>query len=398
MSGLDIDRRRDVVLVIGTDGIDTAVDLTRKGFKRVIIAVPKCHLEQTHLTISANPCEIVTDPNAVAKYLLDLEEPIPHKCSIGKGSQSGFTPEQMDDLENAAQKTISNMVSNKLTLERFGDLWAHNAQENLDACLSLEDISTHKERWAGKPMVIVGAGPSLDNTIHQLSDVAPGTCIMATSHALGALEQAGIKPDYVMVLDAQDVRWHFFNNNECSRLDTITGVLGVTVHPRSFHLPFKDILVFDGNKDINQWVSDKRETPLTSLVAGGNVLTSAVKLGIEWGCSRICLIGSDLSYPNGRIYAQGTDGGATIELTDDRKQFTIHNGSESLQALATDAPRALTTLPAIQGGTLPTCGPFVLYHSYLVMVARQYPGLLYQCSEQGALIDGATHCPLSEAL
>ena len=398
MDSQDFNKESDVTIVCGLDVLKECKDAVKDGNERVILVVPKPYREyaEKHCDVP-----IATSPYELVEILAGYPSPTPMKAAFGAGEYCGFKESQLEEINASIKKTLERIAANKGTNGAFADLWQHNAKENLGQIQALqknlldEGIQWHTDK---KPMVVVGAGPSLDSTIDQLKEIRDKVCIAAVSHAMHALETAGITPDYCMVLDAQDVLWHF-NGLSASTMESTTALLGATTHPALFHLPFKDIIPFNGNKKVVDWVDDYLDEPLHTLVAGGNVLTSLVKLATDWKLPKICLIGADCAFTNGKVYADITiDGGTRITLNEERDHFQYTSGSKELQKLHQQTSNPLLTIPAINGGTVPSCQQFYIYHAYLEYIAKQHPGSLYQCSESGAYINLANHCSLTEAI
>lgn len=392
----NITKDRDVVVIAGLDGLDDAIEITGRGYERVSIIIPEPYVQ---FAPKDPPVPIISTPSEMVDLFCNYTNPAPKKAAFGSSPHNGFSAESIEKISDVIKQTIHRVASNEGTLEVFGELWQKNAKENLDRIQALQaPVMAEAPKWEGKPMVVVGAGPSLDSCIDELVKVRDEVCVAAVSHSLLALETVGIIPDYCMVLDAQDVRWHF-NLASTSYIERVTALLGVTAMPELYKLPFRDIIPFNGNRDVADWVNEHMDEPIHSLVAGGSVLTSLALMGIEWGCSKVCLIGSDLSFPGGKAYADMTcDGGATITLGEDNKTFTYNNGSDGFKSVAGDKTRPMITVDGIWGGKLPSCLQFQIYIAYLNWLATENKGRVYQCATQGAKILGATHCSLTEAL
>ena len=393
----NLNKDRDVVVIAGLDSLDGIEEMQSDGFERIILVIPPAYKRYSEPFAKVPVC---TSRAELLEVLASYERPVPVKAAFGNSGQSGYSAEELDGINDTITKTLQRIASNEGTYRHFNEVWQRNAGENLGHIQALQkSILDEKSQWQGKPIVVVGAGPSLDHCVTELKQIRDKVCVAAAGHSLLALDKAGIVPDYCMVLDAQDARWHFTNFSTSEYLGQITGLLGVTVDPSCFKFPFKDIIPFNGNDQVVDWVNGHLDSPLHSLLAGGSVLTSLAALGIDWECSKVCLIGADLSFPNGKVYADITcDGGTRIQLNDERDKFKYANGSKDLMELFKDEQKPLTFAPGIFGGMLPSCHQFEIYRTYLDWLATSNPGSLYQCSNQGAYIEGATHCSLKEAI
>jgi hypothetical protein len=108
--------------------------------------------------------------------------------------------------EAAADILCQNLAtewSNAMTLVKLGRLYARNAIRNLSLlarCPGVESVD-----FGGAPMIVLGAGPSLDGFLDTLLRTPlPEACrIICVDTALRALKERGIRPSLVVALEAQ---------------------------------------------------------------------------------------------------------------------------------------------------------------------------------------------------
>ena len=97
------------------------------------------------------------------------------------------------------------MAQSKAAMAQWGPTWESHATKNGELFRKLGH--THKEllfKGAGKIIVVVGMGPSLEHQIETLKKYHdnPAVEIMCVDKAMGFLLKHGIKPDYVNIADA----------------------------------------------------------------------------------------------------------------------------------------------------------------------------------------------------
>jgi len=140
-------------------------------------------------------------------------------------------PALYDSLAQSLQREIAIDWGNAMTLAKLGRLYIRNALRNLaliPRCPSLGQLS-----FGGDPLLVLGAGPSLD----KLLDALPARFGEARRHpeerpfrivcvdtCLPALRERGIRPDLVVILESQ--HWN---------LDDFVGLSGWKV-PSAFDL------------------------------------------------------------------------------------------------------------------------------------------------------------------
>lgn len=108
-------------------------------------------------------------------------------------------PKSKDEL----QKTYS--ASDEITVKTWWDEWVRNKVSNFKNYKPLENQTMlDYGKWAYKPCIIAGSGPSLKKNAHHLKD-REGIGLVSTLHNFGFFEEQGITADYYLNLDAGDI-------------------------------------------------------------------------------------------------------------------------------------------------------------------------------------------------
>jgi hypothetical protein len=120
--------------------------------------------------------------------------------------------EYYDSLEAALRREIALDWSNAMTLIRLGRLYARNLVRNLPLLNRGEDAAALD--FGAAPVLVLGAGPSLDGILQGLAsrfrDASAGALpgkrpfrIICVDTALPCLRDWGIRPDLVVALESQ---------------------------------------------------------------------------------------------------------------------------------------------------------------------------------------------------
>ena len=200
------------------------------------------------------------------------------------------------------------------TAVNLAPLWTKNIADNLERIKKEHDIRELKDIHAGKPAIVIGAGPSLlDNASHtdhlklisEYRHKFDGVILIADRMLEPCLKQ-GIG-DYNCVVDGSEKIYQFFDNdtlrqyNNCpAKLHDMKGIFATSTHKKVvdawlngiyFFVPSipQEILPnatslmadFTGNTDIN---------------AGGNCGMLAWNMAAFMGCKEIAMVGMDMSY------------------------------------------------------------------------------------------------------
>ena len=179
-----------------------------------------------------------------------------------------------------------------------------------------------KDQFAGKNLYIVAAGPSLDKNFELLKKVNPNTdMILATGTVFRKLLAAGITPDYVIFIDANErVYGHLagYEKNTVPMLYLSTAYKGFAKYYHG-----KKYIILQKDYDKAEEYAAEHGSMLFN--TGGSVSTTALDIGIAFGCKRIIFLGLDLAFTDNFVHATGTSR-RELANTDDLRQIEDING------------------------------------------------------------------------
>ncbi len=107
---------------------------------------------------------------------------------------------QFDALISTARKLINAYWQNKITTIKLGTLWLKNLIDNLEL---LKQAYDYKSIKINLPVVVIGAGPSLENSLPFISKNHKYTTLVVVDTAIPILATFSIHPDIVITQDAQ---------------------------------------------------------------------------------------------------------------------------------------------------------------------------------------------------
>lgn len=142
--------------------------------------------------------------------LADNQVPIPspgtfrHCLRLDFSAATALHQEEYLAIHRIAELAVANFWKNRLTLIKMGRLYHRNIIRNL--ALLPHGRAIPAER-VDRPLLVLGAGPSADETIQQLERLSPDCrkqiCLLAVDAAVPALLTRKIKPDLVLALECQ---------------------------------------------------------------------------------------------------------------------------------------------------------------------------------------------------
>ncbi len=194
--------------------------------------------------------------------------------------------------------------ANQEARRKFAGPYLLNTLRNLPAIAAEGDAGVLAGAFAGVPVIVVAAGPSLDVVLPEIAAARDRALILAVDTAARPLLGAGIPPDLIVALDPSEVNaTHLADLPPCP--DTLLVAEG-SVDPVA-------LAGFDGRTLIFR-VADHHPWPWLRhlgldrqlLRAWGSVLTTAFDLALVTGADPIIFVGADLAFTDGRPYARGT--------------------------------------------------------------------------------------------
>lgn len=199
------------------------------------------------------------------------------------------------EFEAYAKTTVSTLVINSRRT-------AENLAANLPWYAATPSLDRLHNAYAGKPAVIVSAGPSLRKNKHLLRDAMGQSVIIAVQTTFQPLLELGVEPHFVTSLDYHDICTRFFEK------------LPPTLRTELVAEPKATPAIFEMNPGPLSLVgNDFCETLLaelklnkTRLRSGATVAHLAYYLAEHLGCDPIIFIGQDLGFSDGLCYAPGT--------------------------------------------------------------------------------------------
>ncbi|MBI5179037.1 MAG: motility associated factor glycosyltransferase family protein [Nitrospinae bacterium] len=212
--------------------------------------------------------------------------------------------EQLDKVL-AEQKAMAE--SNLRAISRLSALWQGNVFANMEHVLKNPGIIHLFGRFTNIPAVIVAAGPSLDKNCRWLKMVERSMVIICVDTALKTLLKNGVKPHFVVALDA--LMHNYFHVS-----GALNGGFTLVVNPVTYPLILEEcegpMMVTSYSEPMVRWI-EGFTGDLGANITGGSVATSAFDLALRMGCSPIILTGQDLAFTGGRTHASG---GANDEM------------------------------------------------------------------------------------
>ncbi|WP_313131415.1 motility associated factor glycosyltransferase family protein [Anaerocolumna sp.] len=203
----------------------------------------------------------------------------------------------------------------------------HKLNNNFKHNILLRDepVDNIKEKFKGRNLYIIAAGPSLDKNYLELKKIGSNSIILSTGTVLKKLLNAGITPDFAIIIDG--------NNSVYNQIDGIenidTPLLYLSTVYYKIPQSYKGKRYFICQEGYTKSEKYAKEKGYSLFYTGGSVVTTALDIGISFECKKIIFVGLDLAYTNSLDHACETT--YVNKITDnDLREVEDINGSKVL--------------------------------------------------------------------
>jgi len=243
------------------------------------------------------------NPGAVSEFLTGGPAGSRIHLIIWRPSREN-NPEWYDGLKTAVENTSRRRAVNAKTLERFGRLWVRNLAANARILPRALSLAPWENYFSDYPALIIAGGPSLEDLLPELKELAERYLIIAVDTALPAVIRAGVQPDIITAVDPQ--YWNTRHLDRCSEGAGDALILAESAtHPGVFRTlkgrPWLSRTRFPLGTILEDAAGIRGE-----LKAGGSVATAAWDLARFLGCRTLNIAGLDLGFPGGRTHYSGS--------------------------------------------------------------------------------------------
>ena len=191
----------DIVVVISPPSTKILDVLKHRNQKNIVVYVdtegPQTTLENLTMIEGVHLCKSISD---LERTFALLQAPAKQVIKISCTTEALKTEKTISEAINAGKRT---RFENTRTATRFGHSWATNVAKNLSVIEEAKNI--HELSVKGvEDAVIVASGPSLNKNVDQLCKIQDKVFIVTALRSLPVLHEAGVEPDLVIQLDAED--------------------------------------------------------------------------------------------------------------------------------------------------------------------------------------------------
>lgn len=210
-------------------------------------------------------------------------------------------------IEDFKKAMASKRQNNYVDMD-FGARWTLNSLLNLPTTLQTPNIlDGFEQHFRNKPMIIVAAGPSLEDEYENLRYIKENKLayIFAVGSANRALISQNILPDAVCTYDPQEHNYGVFSTMFEKGIDTVPMIYGTSVG-------FETIKMYQGPKlhmitsqdTVSPYYIKSQNDSINIIDDAPTIAALTFQLAVKLGCNPIVFVGQNLGFKNNQYYSK----------------------------------------------------------------------------------------------
>lgn len=280
-----------------------------------------------------------------------------------------WAEEKANELKNLIQIDRNQTHQTLFHTSDMLELYRHNVTRNQQFVKQDPYIETLEEvhQRDSKPFVLIAGGPTASEQFSWLKEKQKDYILIAASTALIALEQVGIVPDYVAVLDPKPLlAKHLMVKQPTQYKNTILAYYPTASYEAVSVWPGKRIICLT---DLNALLKESSQAhPKSILYLGGSVAHTTVALAKLLGAKEVILVGFDFCFAYGKSHLEHNPLAYAVG-GDKNAETTVLNGHQKI---------------------IPSQINFISYKQALEEFIAANPQIkFYNTGKEGAVIKGA---------
>ncbi|PLX65840.1 MAG: hypothetical protein C0603_12765 [Denitrovibrio sp.] len=174
---------------------------------------------------------------------------------------------------------------------------------NIEEIINNPGIKDLKDKFKGKPGIVVSTGPSLNKNIHLLEGLENKAVLCAADASVKVMKEKGLKPHLVSALERLTPTARLFDGIEEEDVKDVYLAATPVIHPETYaNYPGERIITYRDFATF-KWINIEKGI----LEIGPSAGNMAFKILEYLGCDPIILIGQDLAFgENDMTHADGS--------------------------------------------------------------------------------------------
>jgi hypothetical protein len=246
---------------------------------------------------------------------------------------------------------------------------------NIKEIIENPGIMDLKDKFKGRPGIVVATGPSLSKNVHLLEKIKDKAVICSVDASLRVLKNYGLKPHMVSSLERVEATSRLFEGLTEEEFKDVFLAACPVVYPTTYKNFKGERIVVYRNFATFEWLDIEKGT----LDIGPSSANMSFKVLEYMGCDPIILIGQDLAFgENEQTHATGSTYG------EKEAQYLRHGNILFVEG---------NYVPQIKTTTV-----WNTFRKYYVNDVNHFKGTVINATEGGAKIHGTVIMPFAEAI
>lgn len=221
-------------------------------------------------------------------------------CTLSRGFH--LYKEDYRKMFHFIEQEIQQYWKNKMTFVHMAPLWIKNIFLNLSLLETCSDINTLS---CDLPVIVAGAGPSLEDSVREIKRARKKIILVAVDTAFPCLYEQDLLPDFIFILESQVLNLKDF---VICKNPGVPLICDITSHPGVIRLFKKKKYLFTSRFSNIRLFDRLKGTGFlpTEFPALGSVGVAAVYAALHLTKGPVFLTGLDFGYTHHKTHCRGT--------------------------------------------------------------------------------------------
>lgn len=263
--------------------------------------------------------EISTFPNQYLHFLQSFIDRTPGTVSLAVLPSYEYLFEQEAKIfKEAFEQMLDHKRNNMMISQKFSMHWVENSFRNFKHVCNTPNIFQKKMCFKDKPVVLVSAGPSLEEEIPYLRQIKENQSayIFTAGSSLSVLINHGIYPDAACSYDPNPLNYRVVDKVKSQKITQIPLIFGSSIGQHILdEYPGEKLHFITTQDTISSYFFPANQTGYPIVQDASSIAIMALQILSQLECGLIMLVGQNFAYHQGNQYASG------IDYVDPTKQF-----------------------------------------------------------------------------
>ncbi|WCT56841.1 DUF115 domain-containing protein [Paenibacillus kyungheensis] len=325
---------------------------------------------------------IETSPNSSIQFLRQFIDKTPGTISLCiLPSYEYLFQQEILRFKQEFEHVLKHKKGNRIVSHKFSQFWMQNSLNNFKEVCQTPNIFQKKKSFENKPVVLVSAGPSLEEEIPYLKQIKKdqSAYIFTAGSALSTLISHGLYPDAACSYDPHPENGKVFSKVMEQQIADIPIIFGSCIGGDILaDYPGAKLHMITTQDTIGSYLFPFQRTGYPVIRDASSIAVVTLQLLCLLQCGPIILVGQNFAYRDGYQYAGG------IDYINPRKKID---------------PNQSEYITDVYGGTVATNPSFKSMRDEMSIYIRMFKKQnVINTTKGGAAIAGAPFIELKEVI